>query len=131
MDLDGKIRRYREAAVKGVRFQIKHQQPDGGYIWEGYANNAYHKQAYSWAMSGYYGEAHRLLNWARTDRLQPDGQLQAGAVGEMARIFAGQIIGSMGGWLAEPERGGGPLFYIGTHVIYQVLDVVTGVEVQR
>ena len=56
--------------------------------------------------------------------------LQAGAVGEMAHIFAGQIIGSIGGWLAEPERGGGPLFYIGTHVIYQVLDVVTG-EAQR
>ena len=76
MDLTARIKRYREAAVKGVEFQIKHQQPDGGYIWEGYADDAFHKQAYSWAMSGYYGHAHRLLNWAKADRLQPDGQLK-------------------------------------------------------
>jgi len=47
-----------------------------------------------------------------------------GAIGDMAHIFAGQIIGRMGGWLADPAHGGGPLLYIGTHVIYQVLDVV-------
>jgi predicted dehydrogenase len=50
--------------------------------------------------------------------------LDEGAVGELAHVFAGQIIGGMGGWLGQPEHGGGPLLYIGTHVIYQVLDVV-------
>lgn len=50
--------------------------------------------------------------------------IEQGAVGETAHVFAGQIIGKMGGWLAEPQHGGGPLLYIGTHVIYQVLDVV-------
>lgn len=50
--------------------------------------------------------------------------LDAGAVGELAHVFAGQIIGPLGGWLSRPEHGGGPLLYIGTHVIYQVLDVV-------
>ena len=50
--------------------------------------------------------------------------LQQGAAGEIVHITAGQLIGKMGGWLAEPKRGGGPLLYIGTHVIYQVLDVV-------
>ena len=47
-----------------------------------------------------------------------------GAVGDIVHVTAGQIIGKMGGWLAQPEHGGGPLLYIGTHVIYQVLDVV-------
>lgn len=50
--------------------------------------------------------------------------LDAGAIGEMAHVFAGQIIGGMGGWLSQPEHGGGPLLYIGTHALYQVLDVV-------
>jgi predicted dehydrogenase len=50
--------------------------------------------------------------------------LQQGAVGEIAHITAGQLIGNMGGWLADPKHGGGPLLYIGAHVIYQVLDVV-------
>jgi len=50
--------------------------------------------------------------------------LKDGAVGDIVHVLAGQIIGKMGGWLARPEHGGGPLLYIGTHVIYQVLDVV-------
>ncbi|PIY49814.1 MAG: hypothetical protein COZ06_12635 [Armatimonadetes bacterium CG_4_10_14_3_um_filter_66_18] len=50
--------------------------------------------------------------------------LDEGAVGELAHVFAGQLIGGMGGWLGQPEHGGGPLFYIGTHVLYEVLDVV-------
>jgi len=50
--------------------------------------------------------------------------IEAGAVGDLAHVLAGQIIGRMGGWLAQPEHGGGPLLYIGVHVIYQVLDVV-------
>jgi hypothetical protein len=28
-------------------------------------------------MSGYYGSAHRLLNWVKAERLEPDGQLTA------------------------------------------------------
>ena len=71
-----RIERYRQTAAKAVQFQLKYQQPNGGYIWEGYANDAYHKQAYSWSMSGYFGEAHRLLNWVKADRLQPNGQLK-------------------------------------------------------
>jgi len=74
--LNQKIERYRQAAVKAVDFQIKHQLLDGGYIWEGYAPDAFHKQAYSWAMSGYYGHAHRLLNWVKANCLEPDGQLK-------------------------------------------------------
>ena len=58
------------------------------------------------------------------ERVRMKELLDAGAVGEMAHVFAGQMLGKMGGWLAQPEHGGGPLLYIGTHVIYQVLDVV-------
>jgi len=86
-----KIARYRQAAVKAVEFQIKHQLPDGGYIWEGYANDAYHKQAYSWSMSGYFGEAHRLLNWVKASTLKPDGDLEHynGDVYKLSWFFQG------------------------------------------
>ncbi|MBM4084099.1 MAG: Gfo/Idh/MocA family oxidoreductase [Planctomycetes bacterium] len=56
--------------------------------------------------------------------------LAQGAVGEVVHVTAGQLIGGMGGWLGEKARGGGPLFYIGTHVLDQVLWVV-GRKAQR
>jgi hypothetical protein len=66
---------YRRAALKAVDFQLGFQRPDGGYIWPGYANDAYHKQAYSWQLAGHVDAAHRLLDWVKRDTLQPDGQL--------------------------------------------------------
>jgi len=74
--LHERIKRYREAAVKAVEFTVKFQRPDGGYIWEGYVNNAYHKQAYSWPIAGRFAEAQRLLNWAKRNTLQSNGQLK-------------------------------------------------------
>lgn len=50
--------------------------------------------------------------------------LDEGAVGEIAHVIAGQLIGGLSGWLADPARGGGPLLYVGTHVLDQVLWVV-------
>ena len=50
--------------------------------------------------------------------------LSQGAVGAIAHISAGQLVGPWGGWMADPARGGGPLLRIGTQVTYQVLDVV-------
>lgn len=47
--------------------------------------------------------------------------LDSGAVGDVAHITAGQLIGAIGGWLADRAQGGGPLLYIGTHVLDQVL----------
>ena len=76
MGLNERIERYRAAAVKAVEFTIKFQLPDGGYIWEGYVNDAYHKQPYSWQLAGRSGEAQRLLNWAKKYKLQSDGQLK-------------------------------------------------------
>lgn len=67
---------YRQAARRAVAFQIAYQQPDGGYIWQGYARDAYHKQAYSWSLAGELEPAHRLLTWVRTQRLEPTGQLR-------------------------------------------------------
>jgi len=70
------FQRYHEAAQKAVEYQLGFQQPDGGYLWDGYAVDAHHKQAYSWGMAGRLAEAHRLLNWARRERLQANGQLK-------------------------------------------------------
>lgn len=52
--------------------------------------------------------------------------LKQGTIGRIVHVTAGQIIGKMGGWLADPKHGGGPLLYVGTHCLYQVLDVVEG-----
>ena len=71
-----RIEQYRQAGRKAVDFQLRFQQPDGGYIWEGFARNAYHKQTYSWMMSGEYGRAQRLLNWVKANTLLPDGGLK-------------------------------------------------------
>ncbi len=76
MGIDPRIAAYQEAGRKAVQYQLQYQRPDGGYIWEGYANDAFHKQAYSWALAGAVEPAHRLLTWVRNDRLQPDGRLK-------------------------------------------------------
>jgi len=50
--------------------------------------------------------------------------LDQGAIGEVRQVLAGQCIGVMGGWLGDPAQGGGPLYYIGTHALDQILWVV-------
>lgn len=76
MDLNQRIKRYREAAVKAVELTTKYQLPDGGYIWDGYVKNAYHKQVYSWPIAGRFSEAQRLLDWVKKNTLESDGQLK-------------------------------------------------------
>ncbi len=67
---------YRAACRKAVDYQISFQLPDGGYMWEGYAVDAFHKQALSWQLGGRFTEAMRLLNWVKdTSKLQADGRL--------------------------------------------------------
>jgi predicted dehydrogenase len=56
--------------------------------------------------------------------------LDRGAIGEARQVMAGQCIGAMGGWLGDPAHGGGPVYYIGTHALDQVLWVV-GKPAQR
>ncbi len=68
---------YRETGRKAVEYQLQYLQPDGGYIWDGYANDAFHKQAYSWAIAGHVPEAHRLLTWVFHNRLREDGELKS------------------------------------------------------
>lgn len=86
-----RIALYQETGRKAVRYQLGYQRPDGGYIWEGYARDAFHKQPYSWALAGYVEETHRLLTWVKDDRLQPDGQLKEynGDVYKQAWFFQG------------------------------------------
>jgi len=65
----------RQAIRRAVDFQIGLMRPDGGYVWDGYAQDAFHKQAYSWNLVGNNEEAHRQLTWVRDHRLRPDGSL--------------------------------------------------------
>ena len=76
MDLCEKIGRYRDAAHRAVAYTTGFQRPDGGYIWDGYVENAYHKQVYSWMLAGRIRESHRLMDWAAQHRLEPDGRLK-------------------------------------------------------
>ena len=43
--------------------------------------------------------------------------LEAGAVGEVTHVLSGQLIGAMGGWLGDRTRGGGPIYYVGSHAL--------------
>ena len=116
-----KIERYRQAGLRAVEFQLKSQQPDGGFIWDEKIRDAYHKQTYSWAMAGRYDRAHRLLNWVKANTLQPDGQLKdyRGDVYKHAWFFQGahrlgrfDISFRVMDFLAsgQTESGGWPLF---------------------
>jgi len=67
---------YKQAVQKAVEFQISFLRPDGGYIWDGYAIDAFHKQALSWHLGGRDTEALRLLNWVKANTFQPNGQLK-------------------------------------------------------
>ncbi|MEA3403122.1 MAG: Gfo/Idh/MocA family oxidoreductase [Armatimonadota bacterium] len=55
------------------------------------------------------------------ERLEMRRLLDEGAVGEVTHVLGGQLIGRMGGWLSDRERGGGPLYYVGTHALDFVL----------
>lgn len=65
----------RKAIRNAVDFQLGFLQKDGGYIWDGYVPDAFHKQAYSWNLVGNNEEAHRLLTWIRDNRLRENGSL--------------------------------------------------------
>jgi myo-inositol 2-dehydrogenase/D-chiro-inositol 1-dehydrogenase len=48
--------------------------------------------------------------------------IQAGAVGEIHTILGSISLGPMSeGWIASPETGGGPLLYVGSHLVDQIL----------
>ncbi len=74
--MKNRLDEYRRACNKAVEYQISFQLPDGGYIWDGYAIDAFHKQALSWQLRGHYVEALRLLNWVKKNKLQANGQLK-------------------------------------------------------
>jgi hypothetical protein len=68
---------FKKACAKAVDYQISFQRPDGGYIWDGYPIDAFHKQALSWQLGGHHVEALKLLNWvAEAKKLRADGQLE-------------------------------------------------------
>jgi predicted dehydrogenase len=48
--------------------------------------------------------------------------LDAGAVGEIHTIAGSISLGPMSeGWISKPETGGGPLLYVGSHLVDQIL----------
>lgn len=55
--------------------------------------------------------------WYRVHEL-----LEQGVVGEVQAVMGMFAIGSMNeGWISRPETGGGPMLYVGSHLIDQVL----------
>lgn len=89
--MDQQLERFRQAGHKGVLFQLGYQLPDGGYAWEGYADDAFHKQVYSWSLSGYVEPAQRLLTWVKDTQLDHRRQLKTyhGDVYKHAWFFHG------------------------------------------
>lgn len=73
--MENRLNVCRCACLKAVEYQIGFQRPDGGYIWDGYVKDAFHKQALSWQLSGRFVESLRLLDWVKNNKLQSDGQL--------------------------------------------------------
>lgn len=65
----------KKAIRNAIDLQLGFLQKDGGYIWDGYVHDAFHKQAYSWNLVGNNDEAHRILTWIRDNRLRPNGSL--------------------------------------------------------
>lgn len=50
--------------------------------------------------------------------------LSEGVIGSPVSASAGQMIGNMGGWLGQKEHGGGPLMYVGSHALDNLLWMV-------
>ncbi|MBI2299149.1 MAG: Gfo/Idh/MocA family oxidoreductase [Armatimonadetes bacterium] len=57
----------------------------------------------------------------RPDRVLMGRMLAEGVIGDLVQVHAGQLIGSMGGWLGKARHGGGPLLYVGCHALDQIL----------
>jgi len=74
--MNERLERYRATGRKAAEFTMSFQQPDGGYIWEGFVKDAYHKQPYSWGVSAFYAPVHKLLNWVKRNTLMPEGGLK-------------------------------------------------------
>lgn len=55
------------------------------------------------------------------ERIEMKRLLDDGAVGEIVSVMGGQMIGPMGGWLSEHDRGGGPMYYVGSHALDFIL----------
>ena len=89
--MDARLEAFHSAGERAVEFQLSHQQPDGSFIWDEEIRDAYHKQPYSWSISGRLPETHRLLNWIRENTLQEDGSLRdySGDVYKQSWFFQG------------------------------------------
>lgn len=119
--MDARLQAFHEAAERAVEFQLQFQQPDGSFIWDENIRDAYHKQAYSWGISGRLSQAHRLLTWIRDNTLNDDGSLDGynGDVYKLSWLFQGahrlgrfDISHPVMGWLMaqQKECGGLPHF---------------------
>ncbi|MEA3403123.1 MAG: hypothetical protein U9R79_17915 [Armatimonadota bacterium] len=116
--MDDRLKAFRESGERAVRFQLEYQQPDGSFIWDDEIRDAYHKQPYSWGISGCLPQAHRLLNWIRDNTLQEDGSLHdyTGDVYKQSWFFQGchrlgrfDLSHPVMGWLMAQQKGCGGL----------------------
>ncbi len=116
--MDTRLKAFQTAGRKAVEFQLTHQQPDGSFIWDESIPDAYHKQPYSWSISGRLPAAHRLLDWVRKNALREDGSLYAyrGDVHKMSWFFHGahrvgrfDLSYPVMNWLMAQQKEGGGL----------------------
>ncbi|RLE12188.1 hypothetical protein DRI96_04930 [Candidatus Aerophobetes bacterium] len=135
-----RLNAYRRACLKAVEYQLGFQLPDGGYIWEGYVKDAYYKQPLSWQLNGHSGEALRLLNWVRKNKLlQNDGQLKDynGDLYKHSWFFQGaHLLGQfdlsypvMSFLLSQQAPCGGLPHFVGDKVIRSLSTAWTGISV--
>ena len=119
--MDARLEAFRKAGEKAVNFQLQYQQRDGSFIWDEAIPDAYHKQPYSWSLSGRLPETHSLLNWIGSNTLQSDGSLKdySGDVYKHSWFFQGchrigrfDLSWPVMGWLMRQQKecGGLPHF---------------------
>lgn len=81
MNTANRVTAYWEGALKGARWLLGQQNPDGSFssIEEGV--DAYYKIPYALAVAGYPRQAHQLIDWTiRSGALTPEGDLRGKTV---------------------------------------------------
>jgi len=70
------LERYRQAALRGAAWLLRHQGADGSFSNVDDGVQPYHKIPYALAATGHQREADRLLDWVESHVMAPNGDLK-------------------------------------------------------